>query len=122
MSLTFESANLDFCAYYEKIFLDIEDKKSAEISFINETKRANLNEIYQNDFIAFISILFRISFSELGFNKLTTETYGIRTNTLQILDQLGFQLKQIKEEKILIDNKLYDSFFHEYKPKMEEIQ
>ena len=90
------------------------DKKSAEISFINETKRANLNEIYQNDFIAFISILFRISFSELGFNKLTTETYGIRTNTLQILDQLGFQLKQIKEEKILIDNKLYDSFFHEY--------
>ena len=112
----------DVCIGYGGMMYIDWDKKSAEISFINETKRANLNEIYQNDFIAFISILFRISFSELGFNKLTTETYGIRTNTLQILDQLGFQLKQIKEEKILIDNKLYDSFFHEYKPKMEEIQ
>ena len=90
------------------------DKKTAEISFITETKRANLNEIYQNDFTAFTTILFRISFSELLFNKLTTETYGIRTNTLRILDQLGFQLKKIDEKKILINNEMYDSFHHEY--------
>ena len=90
------------------------DKKTAEISFITETKRANLNEIYQNDFTAFTTILFRISFSELLFNKLTTETYGIRTNTLRILDQLGFQLKKIDKKKILINNEMYDSFHHEY--------
>ena len=90
------------------------DKKTAEISFITETKRANLNKIYQNDFTAFTTILFRISFSELLFNKLTTETYGIRTNTLRILDQLGFQLKKIDEKKILINNEMYDSFHHEY--------
>ena len=90
------------------------DKKTAEISFITETKRANLNEIYQNDFTAFTTILFRISFSKLLFNKLTTETYGIRTNTLRILDQLGFQLKKIDEKKILINNEMCDSFHHEY--------
>ena len=89
----------DTCIGYGGMVYVDWDKKTAEISFITETKRANLNEIYQNDFTAFTTILFRISFSELLFNKLTTETYGIRTNTLRILDQLGFQLKKIDEKK-----------------------
>ena len=104
----------DTCIGYGGMVYVDWDKKTAEISFITETKRANLNEIYQNDFTAFITILFRISFSELLFNKLTTETYGIRTNTLRILDQLGFQLKKIDKKKILINNEMYDSFHHEY--------
>ena len=104
----------DTCIGYGGMVYVDWDKKTAEISFITETKRANLNEIYQNDFTAFTTILFRISFSELLFNKLTTETYGIRTNTLRILDQLGFQLKKIDEKKILINNEMYDSFHHEY--------
>jgi hypothetical protein len=89
-------------------------KKSAEISFITETKRANLNKVYEKDFTAFTTILFRISFSELLLNKLTTETYRIRKNTLQILDQLGFQLQKIEEKKIIINSKMYDSLHHEY--------
>jgi hypothetical protein len=88
--------------------------KSAEISFINETKRANQNKIYENDFNNFMSLLFMISFSKLKFNKLTTETFGIRKNTLQFLDKIGFQLKKIEQEKVLINNKKFDSFFHEY--------
>ena len=104
----------DTCIGYGGMVYVDWDKKTAEISFITETKRANLNKIYQNDFTAFTTILFRISFSELLFNKLTTETYGIRTNTLRILDQLGFQLKKIDEKKILINNEMYDSFHHEY--------
>ena len=104
----------DTCIGYGGMVYVDWDKKTAEISFITETKRANLNEIYQNDFTAFTTILFRISFSELLFNKLTTETYGIRTNTLRILDQLGFQLKKIDKKKILINNEMYDSFHHEY--------
>ena len=104
----------DTCIGYGGMVYVDWDKKTAEISLITETKRANLNEIYQNDFTAFTTILFRISFSELLFNKLTTETYGIRTNTLRILDQLGFQLKKIDEKKILINNEMCDSFHHEY--------
>ena len=104
----------DTCIGYGGMVYVDWNKKTAEISFITETKRANLNEIYQNDFTAFITILFRISFSELLFNKLTTETYGIRTNTLRILDQLGFQLKKIDKKKILINNEMCDSFHHEY--------
>ena len=102
----------DTCIGYGGMVYADWDKKTAEISFITETKRSNLNEIYQNDFTAFTTILFRISFSELLFNKLTTETYGIRTNTLRILDQLGFQLKKIDKKKILINNEMCDSFHH----------
>jgi len=104
----------DVCIGYGGVVYVDWEKKTAEISFINETKRANQNKIYENDFNTFISLLFPISFSELKFNKLTTETYGIRRNTLQILDKLGFQLKKIEQETILINNNKYDSLFHEY--------
>ena len=95
------------------VYIDWKNK-SAEISFINETKRSAETQTYHNDFTTFITILFKITFSELLFNKLTTETYGIRKNTLQILDNLGFHLKKIDEKKILINDKLYNSFHHEY--------
>jgi hypothetical protein len=104
----------DVCIGYGGLVYVNWGKKSAEISFINETKRANQNQIYYNDFTTFLSLLFIISFSELKLDKLTTETYGIRTNTLEILDKLGFQLKKIEQEKILINNQKFDSFFHEY--------
>ncbi len=104
----------DVCIGYGGIVYVDWEKKTAEISFINETKRSIQNQIYENDFNTFISLLFPISFSELKFNKLTTETYGIRRNTLQILDKLGFQLKKIEQGTILINNNKYDSFFHEY--------
>ena len=43
----------DTCIGYGGMVYVDWDKKTAEISFITETKRANLNEIYQNDFTAF---------------------------------------------------------------------
>lgn len=89
-------------------------KKIGEISFINDTTRASNDELYRSDFKNFISLLFGITFSELKFSKVTTETYGIRTNTLRLLDELGFKLNHVIENNIQINNKKYDSFFHEY--------
>jgi len=104
----------DVCIGYGGLVYIDWDEGLAEISFINETKRAIDNTLYYDDFTNFISLLFEISFSELKFNKLTTETYGIRKNTLKILPELGFKLKNVKEDCILIGDKKYDSFFHEY--------
>ena len=89
-------------------------KKIGEISFINNTTRASNDELYRSDFKNFISLLFGITFSELKFSKVTTETYGIRTNTLRLLDELGFKLNHVIENNIQINNKKYNSFFHEY--------
>ena len=89
-------------------------KKIGEISFINDTTRASNDEMYRSDFKNFISLLFGIAFSELKFSKVTTETYGIRTNTLRLLHKLGFKLNHVNENNIQINNKKYDSFFHEY--------
>ncbi len=104
----------DICIGYGGLVHIDWSNSSAEISFITETKRSNDDEIYRDDFTNFIDILFKISFSELKFNKLTTETYGIRKNTLKILSQLGFQLKNLQKNSISINNMKYDSFFHEY--------
>ena len=89
-------------------------KKIGEISFINDTTRASNDELYRSDFKNFISLLFGITFSELKFSKVTTETYGIRTKTLRVLDELGFKLNHVIENNIQIKNKKYKSFFHEY--------
>lgn len=89
-------------------------KKIGEMSFINDTIRASNDELYRSDFKNFISLLFGITFSELKFSKVTTETYGIRTNTLRLLDDLGFKLNHVNVNNIQINNKKYDSFFHEY--------
>ena len=82
-------------------------KKIGEISFINDTTRASNDELYRSDFKNFISLLFGITFSELKFSKVTTETYGIRTNTLRLLDELGFKLNHVIENNIQINNKKY---------------
>ena len=89
-------------------------KEKGEISFINDTIRASNDELYRSDFTKFTSLLFEIIFSELKFEKVTTETYGIRRNTLKLLDELGFKLNHVKGNNVQINNKKYDSFFHEY--------
>jgi len=104
----------DICIGYGGLVYIDWNEGTGEISFINETKRSSDNTTYYNDFTNFISLLFEILLSELKFNKLTTETYGIRKNTLKILPEIGFKLKNIKKNSILINNKKYDSFFHEY--------
>jgi len=112
--ILFSFLHNDICIGYGGLVYIDWKSKSGEISFINETKRASDTLTYYDDFTNFIYLLFKIAFFELEFNKLTTETYGIRKNTLKILTELGFKLKNIKKNSILIDDKKYDSFFHEY--------
>ena len=90
------------------------EKRIGEISFINKTERANNKIEYYKDLKNFISLIFYLGFNIAGMEKLTTETYSIRKDTLEILNDIGFAYKTKIKNNVNIEGKNYDSVFHEY--------
>ena len=64
--------------------------RRAELSFLTETQRTEDLTTYEQDFSAFLVILKHIAFSELGFQRLSTETFNIRPHVITILADNGF--------------------------------
>lgn len=73
--------------------------RSAELSFLVKTARANnLNE-YKGDFSSFLFIIKKIAFEELKLARLHTETYAPRKDHIKILEANGFM-----HEKTIINH------------------
>ena len=79
----------EFIGYGGLVHIDWK-KMSAEMSFILSTKRMKNVIQYQEDLENFISILKGLAFSELGFEKIVTETYSFRKLTIDILEKSDF--------------------------------
>ncbi len=88
------------------------NSKRGEISFISNTIRTKSKSIYQKDFSIFLKLLFKISFDDIGLNKLTTETFNIRPWTIEVLENQGFKREGKLKKHVSIDGKLYDSILH----------
>jgi len=88
------------------------NSKTAEISFLNETKRSNKPKIYEQDFAIFLKLIFQVAFLDLNFNKLTTETYEFRNLTIKILENYGFRLEGRLKNHVLKEGKYFDSILH----------
>tara|TARA_B110000495_G_C23000886_1_gene590679 strand:+ start:275 stop:835 length:561 start_codon:yes stop_codon:yes gene_type:complete len=85
------------------------EQKSAELSFLNETSRANNFELYFKDFSKFLKIITQIAFDDIKFNQLVTETYNTRPKTIEILKKFGFKNKNTLKNHVEINGKLIDS-------------
>jgi len=88
--------------------------KRAEISFLLNTSRTKNEDTYKNDFSAFLNLMKLISFRELQFNRLFTETYDIRPLHISILESSGFVLEGRMKEHVFINGKFVDSLIHGY--------
>ena len=86
--------------------------KRAEMSFLVDNLRATNIDQYKLDFIAFISLIRNLTFVELGFHKLFTETYAFRCDHIDILEAAGFQREAVLRDHVMIDNKYVDSIIH----------
>jgi len=86
--------------------------KNCELSFLLDTNRIHDNNTYERDFTVFLNIISKITFNELGFNKIVTETYDIRLYHVQVLEKNRFYLvKRIKNEKS-INGLMIDVLIH----------
>jgi RimJ/RimL family protein N-acetyltransferase len=86
--------------------------KRAEVSFLCSYKRLLNNQFYKEDFSNFLCLIKYISFSELGLNRLYSETYDIRNEHISILEANGFEKEGIWRKHAFIDYKYVDSLLH----------
>ena len=86
--------------------------KRAEISFILATEYIKDDQKYEYDFSIFLHLIKLVAFSELGLNRLYTETYDIRPLHISILEKNGFRLEGRLRQHTLIEGKYQDSLIH----------
>lgn len=93
--------------------------KNAEISFVMNTQLEK-NEFDLNWSI-YLSLIEKVSFNELNFNKIFTYAYDLRPNLYLTLEKNGFKLKSRFKNHILIDGVKKDVVIHEKQNYRKEI-
>ena len=88
------------------------NSKKAELSFILDTNRTKEPRIYKKEFSIFLKIILNIGFKQILFNKIFTETFDIRPDTILILEKTGFVLENKLLSKNYINDSYVDSLFH----------
>lgn len=83
-----------------------------EISFLAETARFEDKTLYRKDFSAFLKMIKKLAFEELGFNKIFTETFDIREHHVNILEEEGFVMEGRLKKHNLIEDQWIDSLMH----------
>lgn len=88
------------------------EHKRIELSFMMNDERASVENLYISDFTAFITLIKKIVFEELKFNRIFTETYDFRPLHIQILEKNGFKLEGRMKEHVFINGMFIDSLIH----------
>ena len=86
--------------------------RRAEVSFLTDIDRSE-QHIFSQDWSEYLNLLVKLA-REIGFHKLTTETYSIRRELIEILEDFGFTQEGIFRDHHLINGEPVDSFTHAY--------
>jgi RimJ/RimL family protein N-acetyltransferase len=84
----------------------------AEVSFLTDIDRSQ-HHVFSEDWSEYLDLLVQLA-RGIGFHKLTTETYGIRTELIEILENFGFTQEGILRDHHRINGTPVDSFAHAY--------
>ncbi|MBN8703034.1 MAG: GNAT family N-acetyltransferase [Bacteroidetes bacterium] len=86
------------------------ESENAEVSFLLETKRNSISNLFFEDFDNYLKLLSKIAFGELKFNKLHTTFYVIdqRKDYKSVLELNGFVQEARLHKHILINHSLQD--------------
>lgn len=82
-----------------------------EVSFLTDPARLE-PETFASDWQTFLAMLTTIASSRLGFHKLTTETYEIRSDVIDILESAGFKCEGTHPEHHRIGDRWVASLSH----------
>ena len=111
--------NILLCFYFRDIFIGYGglvhlawEHKRAEISFLLNHQDATTVNIYTKHFMAFLKLIKNISFLDLRFEKIFTETYSIRSHHIQVLEESGMVLEGVLRNHVLVGDKFVDSLMH----------
>ena len=86
--------------------------KRAEISFLLKTSIAKNKKLYEYYFKKFFLLINKISFSNLGFNKIYTETFVFRKKHIKLLEKYGFKKEGLFLNHYYKNKKKINSIVH----------
>lgn len=89
------------------------DDRRAEVSFLLDTARAGTPAETSTYLPAFHAAMKRVAFDDLGFGKLTLETFAFRTDFLGVYDSLGYREAGRWTAHVLHQGRYWDSYLHE---------
>ena len=88
------------------------NNKRAEISFLENPKRADNKEMYEKDFLVVLQKLTDYGFSILKLHKIFAETYDFRKNHMKILEKYGFKKEAVLKKHYFKKSKWCDAMVH----------
>ncbi|PSR52455.1 ribosomal-protein-serine acetyltransferase [Adhaeribacter arboris] len=88
------------------------ESRRIELSFLVDPAIYQDQKRYHLSFSAFITLIKQVTFEDLKFNRIFTETYDIRPYHIAILEQNGFRFEGRMRQHVVIDQQLVDSLLH----------
>ena len=88
------------------------DAMRSEVSFLVDPQRAKEPSVYGSDFSNYLKLIKRYAFTELGLNRLFTETFSFRKEHIVILEQEGFLKEGCLRQHVSVRGSLEDSLMH----------
>lgn len=84
----------------------------AEVSFLLDTAIGANPQVYATYFANYLKLIKEVTFENLGFNRLFTETYDIRPLHIAILENNGFIMEGRMRQNNIIAKQAVDSLIH----------
>ena len=85
--------------------------RRGEVSFLTPTSRCSKFQLH-DDWMTFIEMLTTLARTSLNFHKLTTETYEIRSDLIQTLEEAGFRPEGVLDAHHLVGGTWVSSHIH----------
>ncbi|MGI5883003.1 MAG: GNAT family N-acetyltransferase [Dethiobacteria bacterium] len=86
--------------------------RRAEVSFLLKPEYTVDQDVYSRYFTVFLQLIRELAFQELGFQRLHTETYASRSNTISTLENTGFVREGLMRKHVIKNGKTEDSLIH----------
>lgn len=83
-----------------------------ELSYLASTERAQDEEVYEADLRRFVAWLLRWTFRDLGFRKVSGETWSFRERHIEILEGCGFVREGLLRQHVVKDGVVHDAVVH----------
>lgn len=89
-------------------------ERSAEVSFLTETIRANDSTVFHGDFVSYLKMIYEAAFMELNLVKLHTTFYDIpeREEYKKVIEEQGFVLERNFKNHVVIGNEPRDAHMY----------
>ncbi len=101
----------DICIGYGGLVHTNWQEKTAELSFIMDTKLEDKS--FEKQWLIFIHLIEKVAFNELNFDTIFTYAYDLRPHLYPVLEKADFVQQKVLPNKIIVDNQPIDVLIHQ---------